>query len=379
MTHIGGCASPWIMKNDRCDLLTLVLNSEAVDCCLGVGLAGFEECGGEVGLIWRVGEVLRLEAEAGEAVELEVSTAVGAVEVIGSIELEAWFCCEELECASAARVVGFGGWSEDAFGAVDDEVVVVAVFELVDAVADLVREDEIESCVLDALDLSCWDVSVVAEGVFGGVHGDLCWEDVARSGEVEVGVVGEVEDGLLVGLGLVVNGELVIVFEAEGDGDGEGAWVSVFHVWADVLHLDACTAFAVERLRVPNLGVERARAAVEVVGTVVYLEFVGLVVDGELAVGDAVGVASDGCAEEESVAEVFGGEVSHWVVEAEDRLAGFAVLVGRDDAGDCCADVGDLDGHSVVVGEREEEDVFAVDGSYFGLYCFHGEIFVCVI
>ena len=120
-------------------------------------------------------------------------------------------------------------------------------------------------------------------------------EDVAfaLAGEIEVRVIGEIDDGVFVGRRGVVEFQFAAC-ERVADDRGQRAGIAGFAILADVGQLDAAGNF----FALPNLIVEAVRAAVERVGRVVDRQVVGLAVERELAFGDAVGVASDERAEE---------------------------------------------------------------------------------
>ena len=132
-------------------------------------------------------------------------------------------------------------------GVVDDVVVVVAVAEHelrvvgADAGTDRVRGAEVEGRAVDRGDLAGRDQTVVGRGEVAGVERQLMVKDRAGAfaGEVEVGVIGQVEEVGLVGRGLVVDAELVGVGQGVGDVDGEVAGVALLAVRAGVGKVDA--------------------------------------------------------------------------------------------------------------------------------------------
>ena len=122
----------------------------------------------------------------------------------------------------------------------------------------------------------------------GGVDEDLLAEDGAGACEVEVGVVGKVEDGGLVRGGGVLNAKGV-GGEGVADVSGEGAGKALVAVRAGEAELDSVG----ELLRGPVVAVEADGAAVEGVGAVVEGEMVLLAVKGEGSLGNAVAVSAD--------------------------------------------------------------------------------------
>ena len=92
------------------------------------------------------------------------------------------------------------------------------------------------------------------------------------------------------------------------------------------------------------------------VAVVVLVEGDGAVVDGQLAVREAVGVATDGAAEE-GVA----GDVVFQGAQAQGDFAEAAVDVGDADRGQRGAELAHRDFHATGVGQRVELDRLPVD------------------
>ena len=350
-------------------------DTEAVDAGVLVGLARAEDGGGEGRVVGAVREVLGFEAEGSAAgVGAAVAALVFFFEVIGGVELDGGFGGEALERAAGDRVFDFGGGAEFASGAVDDEVVVVALAVLdreevgfVDAVADAGRFEEVERGAGDGEDLACGDESGVGVGVGTAGHFEDVVEDgaVAVTCEVEVGVVGEVDDGGSVGGCGVDDGEFVAVVEGVGDLAVEFAGVVFFAVGAGVGEDEGGGAvFEDGGFDGPEFFVEAFFAAVETVGAVIDGEEVGGAVEGEFSFGDAVGVAAGEAAEERVAGFVFSDGVF-----AEDDAVEFARAVGDIDADDDATEVGDTDGSAVFGGEGVEADgaaVFEIAEGFFG-------------
>ncbi len=111
--------------------------------------------------------------------------------------------------------------------------------------------------------------------------------------EVEVGVVGEVDDGGPVGDGPVVDGEGPGGVQGVGGGDVERSGEA--HVAVGAVQGEPEDGGGVGTVPggLPDLGVEAVRAPVEGVAPVVGGDVVRGPVEGEAAVGDAVGVPAD--------------------------------------------------------------------------------------
>ena len=102
------------------------------------------------------------------------------------------------------------------------------------------------------------------EGI--GVDFDLVVVDgaAALAGEVEVGVVGKVAQRVLVGDGLVVEDQFVVVGEGIGDHHAQRAGIALLAVGGGVLEDEAVLADALDGRHVPELAVKADVAAVQV-------------------------------------------------------------------------------------------------------------------
>lgn len=262
---------------------------------------------------------------------------VESIEEISGIKLEAGFGGFDGESAAG------GGFGEDGGGHefavvffLEDEVVIVAkaVFELLvlvtDAVADAGGFVEVEGGVFDG-----GNAGGDGGGIDGGVVGGVDLEVVVKNGfgavagEVEVGMVGEIDDGGFIGGGFIVDVEGVFIGPGVGDGGFEGAGVAFFTVGAgagegeDGFFIDAFQG------GVPDFFIEALFATVEMVGFVVGGEGVFLAIEGEFSFGDAVRVAAGDAAEVGAFFAVFVESI-----EAEDDVGQLAVFVGDLDRND---------------------------------------------
>ena len=175
------------------------------------------------------------------------------------------------------------------------------------------------------------DQPVVGGGIGVGVHGDQCVKDVAFSGEIEIGMIGEIGNGVGVAHSVIDNGQRAAA-QREGDRQRQCAGIALLAVRGNT----ACAQLrrvAVCRRHVPHLFVKPDVAAVQVVGAVVFRQRIGLAVQGEFAVLNAVGIASDGGTE---IVLVDGGVVGgackpqhHVHAAVNDRLYGGTVVQHR--------------------------------------------------
>ena len=159
--------------------------------------------------------MLGLKAESAKTIKLKVATGELSAKIIRRVELETRLCSKELKSATATLIISLGSWPEQAFGAINDEIVVISVIGLIDSLTDFVWHDEIKHSILDARNLAGGDVIHVLRGIFTCVHRDHSTEDVAASRQVEIRVVSQVENGLLISLGLITDCKLILVIEAE--------------------------------------------------------------------------------------------------------------------------------------------------------------------
>ena len=177
----------------------------------------------------------------------------------------------------------------------------------------------------------------------------------ALAGEVEVGVLRDVDRRRLVGLRVVVDDQRVGVGERVGHRQLQRAGVALVAVLAGQRELQRGAVGALDRRRRPHQLVEALEPAVQRVDAVVGGELVGLAVERERRAADAIAVAADDGAEVRRVLHV----VLDAVV-AEDDVAERAGLVRHLQRHDDGAVVGDPHLDAVRVGQRVEIDGGAV-------------------
>ena len=129
---------------------------------------------------------------------------------------------------------------------------------------------------------------------------------------------------------------------------GQRPRISFITVGADVGERDADIAVAFERFGLPHHLVEAAAAAVQMVASVVRRQFVGVSVEREARVPDAVRIASDDGTEEAGA-----GEIALERVESEDDIVEPAAAIGRFQRDDDRAVGDDSSFDTVRVGQRE--------------------------
>ena len=231
-----------------------------------------------------------------------------------------------------------------------------------DPVADPVEGAEVERRSGDGRRLAGRDQRRVHRRVAARVELELVVVDVPRplAGEVEVGVVGEVDHRRLVGRRLVVDVQLVPVVEPVEDLDRQRSRVALLAVGGRVRQAHADGAARPHLGGRPHAAVEAARAAVEAVRRVVDRELERLPVDRERALGDAVAVAADDRAEVRVALVVRLARVAADVAEAERDVLQAPAAIGDADRLDRAAPGDDRDGHAAVVRERVLVDRRAV-------------------
>src|SRR6266508_2533857 len=323
------------MGTSSCGFPTLsVVGGEPVDGGRVVLLARPQHGRREVVMVGRVRVVLGLQRQA---VALPVHPAAGAdqgaVQEVARVELDARLVGEDLQDPAASRVGQPRRQLQPGAAPVQHPVVVVAAADdelrvaVADARTDRGRPGEVQRRAGHRGDLAGGDQGRVDRGVVAGPQQQLVVVDVAGAltGEVPVGVVGEGDDGRRVGGRLVAHAQRVAVVQRVGDGGVEGARIVLLAIGADAVEPDADAVVVADHFRVPHPLVEADVAAVQVVGRVVDGELVGDAVEGEPAVGDAVGVAA-GDAAEVRVARV---DVALQCAEPEGDVGPAAAAVGH--------------------------------------------------
>ncbi len=341
----------------------VVAGAEGVDRGARVRAARAQDRRRECRLVRRVREVLGLE---GERVALPVGVTARAderaVEEVARVELGARLGRPGLQHAAGGRI----GDRRDQLQrgvtrrAIEHEVVVVALPDhdllvgVADPRADRRRRREVERRPRDRSDHAGRDQRGVDRRVVVGLEP----EDVildragALTAEVEVRVVREVDDRRLVGGGVVVHPQLVLVRERVGHIDLQRARIALLAVRARVAELDA----AGHDRALPDDLVEALDATVERVGPVVLGQRVRDAVERERAIRDAVGIAPRDRPEVRALGHVVGQ-----VVETERDVRDSALAIRRVDLGDDAAVGDDLHRRAALVRKRE-----LLDGSAIG-------------
>ena len=168
-------------------------------------------------------------------------------------------------------------------------------------------------------------------------------------------MVGQVDDGLLVGCSHVFDVQLVVIVELLDDGDPDFARKSFLAVGTDIFQHQR---LVVHLQGVPDLCVESFLSPVQTVGAVVDGQLVFLAMELETSFADAVAIAAD------KRGKVGLGRIDDilYVVVALDDIGPYAILVRYHNGNDCASIVGD--GHLValVVPQNEKIRLLSVHG-----------------
>ena len=167
---------------------------------MSIILPGLDQRRREVRLVRRIRVVLRLQAEAAAAlVRTSALSLQLPVEKIARVELHARFGGRDLEGPAGLRLDDSRGAAQAAGRAVQHPVVIVAAavlqlrIRLIDARADRGRLAEIERRAFNRRELARRNQRRIDRRVAIGVDRQLVTEDVARSGEIEVAVLRQVD------------------------------------------------------------------------------------------------------------------------------------------------------------------------------------------
>src|SRR5262245_43223995 len=238
-------------------------------------------------MIRRIGKVLRLQTKGGELLIRAPDAFNRAVKTEAHVELNAGFAGPDLHGAAGSRVRNRADLAKLAGRAVQNEVVVVTAGagNLRVAGADRGRLAEIEGRAGYRLQLAGRNQRGIDRGVAIGVELQDFAKNVAaaRAAQIEVAVVGEIDDGGLVGRDPIGEPQRVVVGQLVGDARSQRAGIAFFAVFADVGELHSGAVRGLDRFGLPHLAVEAFLAAVKRVRPVVQEQRVFLAFQRELA------------------------------------------------------------------------------------------------
>ena len=226
--------------------------------------------------------------------------------------------------------------------------------------ADGLGVDKVHRSAGDGFGVAERNLGRVGREIFGGKELELMVFDASLVVEVEIRMVGQVDHGRGVALRREGKPEgVVLVPLVAGDGL-QRAGVTRFSVFGIVQEFNGIPVGPA----LPHLVLEAVRAAVQVVGTVVDRQFVRLAVQGETAVGDAVGKTSGAFAGTGAVREI-----AHRIIVAEDDIVQPTVPVRDHDADNAGTDAGEFDISAGSVGQAVFEDFFSARGRTPKFFC----------
>ena len=250
-----------------------------------------------MGAFHGVGEKLGFKAQAGAFAEGSALFAVQriAVQEIPAVELHAGQVGVGVHDPARGFVDQLGRQAKAL--AVDDPVVVVAAgpeklgIILLDPLPDGVEIGEIHGRALDGEDFTGGQAFRIGGGEKGSMQLELMLKDGAafEAAQIEVGVVGEVADGVRVGDGGVVDGEPVVVGQAVDYGDLQVPGITLIPIRAEIGQGQG----AVPDLILPDDLVVAQKAAVKLVFALVGVQGIGFSAQFKAGLGQAVGVPPD--------------------------------------------------------------------------------------
>lgn len=190
----------------------------------------------EAWLVRGIGIVLCFEAEG--FVGFESSVAWFAIEEVSGVELDTGLSGFDAQSPTASWIDNFRGIAKLTRFSFDNEAVVVSVcfLELSDSFTDFVRGGEIQWGACNWGESTFRNHRLIDRKILVAGEGKFVLMNGSRSGtaQVEISVVGEVQDGWLIGGGLKIEGQAVVVIPTIfGDG-GQRTWVTFFSIGTDV-------------------------------------------------------------------------------------------------------------------------------------------------
>src|SRR5882762_8620563 len=135
------------------------------------------------------------------------------------------------------------------------------------------------------------------------------------AGEVEVRMVGEIDDRFLVGGGGIVDSKFVLIGQRVDHLGRKVSGKTLLAVFAPISQLQSLPVVAGDILGGPDSLVEALETAVQGVVGIVFGHVAGDTVERKLAVGDTVRVSAD-----ESAEERFVGQIAVELVVAQDDI-----------------------------------------------------------
>ena len=212
------------------------------------------------------------------------------------------------------------------------------LFVLIDARADGQLFAKIERCARDVAEFAGGNQAGIDGSELVGLNYQQVAENIAGAlaGEIEIRVVGEIDDGFLVAGRGISDPQCVRIRQGVDHTHFQISGEAFLAVLAEVGKFQRLAVFGRNNFSGPDGLVEALDAAVQTVFTVVLRERVGFAVERELGVPDAVSVAAHERAEKTLVIHVAVG-----VVVTENHVRQLAVAIRHLEGDDRSAIVGD--------------------------------------
>ena len=343
---------------------------------MGVSLSRFQIGGRPTGidkaLVGAVGVYLGLQTDGCTTiVDYAFLAGDSAVKEVAGVNLNAGLVGEYLQYYACNGGDNLGGYGRDVVAFTEYPVVVIAV-----AVGQLLIVFHVNACsngggcgeVERGLcyrgDFACCHEGAVyrSEGI--GIDEEGIISDGGRgiSVEIEVGVVGHIQNGLLVGSAFILDVNGIVVGETVSDGDGYIAGKVHVAIGGNKGEFQSGSAdgSGFEHFVLPALG-----TAMQTMTVIVDRQLNGLSAYAYLSLVDAVGITTDGSAKVAGYTDVLAN-----AVKAQHYILQLTFDIGHHNGYDAGTEIGNADFHAVLVGQYIQGGTVTV---YNGLEIFRIE------
>ena len=235
-----------------------------------IQFARFQKDRREVGLVRRIREMLRLQAESAVfLIRLPASTDDRTIEEITGIKLHPRLRGEDLHFSSGRRLIHRCCQRQLVFiFLIEHKVMIVPLAQFLDAVADRRRFRHIKRRPFDGPDLARRNQALVHRRIIAGIEGNLMAEDISLAGKIEIRMIRQVYRRGLIRPGFVLDPQPI---RSQGINHRavQIARISFLAVLAEIgkLHCHAIRRF--QEFRIPDDFVESHQPAVQMVRSVV--------------------------------------------------------------------------------------------------------------
>src|SRR6266581_1021014 len=303
-----------------------------------IGLPGIEPRRRIVWTIRRVRVDLRFQAQR---VILAVNAAIfsghGPVEEIARIELDTGLICQNFEDPARLRIFHAGSETGIAGAAAQAEIVIVALADLnlfkgiAQAHADAMGDAEIERRPVDPARPAQWDAGRAHRQVSIRSDREMMIQNAAAASfdarKIEEAVIGQIDDGRLVGLGRERRRKFHGAGNAVSDAGLQPAGIAFLTVRAVVGQRDEWRGLLPQCRDGPVLAVETCQTAVKRVSAVIGRQLKAMAIELERTPRDTVGITTDRRAEETP-----NRDITFKVIAAQDDVGKMAGAVRREDS-----------------------------------------------